>query len=47
MTIPEACQLVEAGAIRGEIYIFDMGPVKIIDLARKMINPDLSLIRTS
>jgi FlaA1/EpsC-like NDP-sugar epimerase len=31
--------LVEAGAIRGEIYIFDMGPVKIIDLARKMIKP--------
>jgi FlaA1/EpsC-like NDP-sugar epimerase len=41
MTIPEACQLVlEAGAIGkgGEIFIFDMGkPVKIIDLARKMI----------
>ena len=41
MTIPEACQLVlEAGAMGngGEIYIFDMGkPVKIIDLARKMI----------
>ncbi len=41
MTIPEACQLVlEAGAmgIGGEIYIFDMGkPVKIIDLAKKMI----------
>jgi FlaA1/EpsC-like NDP-sugar epimerase len=35
----EACQLVEAGAMgKGEIYIFDMGkPVKIIDLARKMI----------
>lgn len=49
MTIPEACQLVlEAGAMGngGEIYIFDMGkPVKIIDLAKKMIrlagfNPD-------
>jgi FlaA1/EpsC-like NDP-sugar epimerase len=49
MTIPEACQLVlEAGSMGngGEIYIFDMGkPVKIIDLARKMIklagfNPD-------
>ncbi|MFT4680494.1 MAG: FlaA1/EpsC-like NDP-sugar epimerase [Flavobacteriales bacterium] len=41
MTIPEAAQLVlEAGAMGngGEIYIFDMGkPVKIIDLARKMI----------
>lgn len=41
MTIPEACQLVlEAGAMGngGEVYIFDMGdPVKIIDLARKMI----------
>lgn len=41
MTIPEACQLVlEAGCMGngGEIYIFDMGkPVKIIDLARKMI----------
>ena len=41
MTIPEACQVVlEAGAMGngGEIYIFDMGkPVKIIDLARKMI----------
>lgn len=41
MTIPEACQLVlEAGVMGdgGEIYVFDMGePVKIIDLARKMI----------
>lgn len=41
MTIPEACQLVlEAGTMGhgGEIFIFDMGkPVKIIDLARKMI----------
>ena len=41
MTIPEACQLVlEAGAMGkgGEIFIFDMGePVKIMDLARKMI----------
>lgn len=41
MTIPEACQLVlEACAMGngGEIYIFDMGkPVKILDLARKMI----------
>jgi FlaA1/EpsC-like NDP-sugar epimerase len=42
MTIPEACQLVlEAGFIGkgGEIFVFDMGePVKIIDLARKMIS---------
>lgn len=41
MTIPEACQLVmEAGTMGkgGEIFIFDMGkPIKIIDLARKMI----------
>ncbi len=41
MTIPEACQLVlEAGAMGkgGEIFVFDMGqPLKIIDLARKMI----------
>lgn len=41
MTIHEACQLVlEAGTMGegGEIFIFDMGePVKIIDLARKMI----------
>lgn len=41
MTIPEACQLVlEAGSYGsgGEIFLFDMGqPVKIIDLARKMI----------
>ena len=41
MTIPEACQLVlEAGTIGdgGTIFVFDMGtPVKIIDLAKKMI----------
>ena len=41
MTIPEACQLVLEAATMGqggEIFIFDMGePVKIIDLARKMI----------
>lgn len=41
MTIPEACQLVlEAGfmGMGGEIFVFDMGePVKIIDLARRMI----------
>jgi FlaA1/EpsC-like NDP-sugar epimerase len=42
MTIPEACNLVlEAGSMGhgGEIYIFDMGkPVKIVDLAQRMIN---------
>jgi FlaA1/EpsC-like NDP-sugar epimerase len=41
MTIPEACRLViEAGMMGkgGEIFLFDMGkPVRIIDLARKMI----------
>jgi len=41
MTIPEACRLVlEAASFgkTGEIYVFDMGePVKIVDLARKMI----------
>ena len=40
-SIPEACQLIlEASAMGngGEIFVFDMGkPVKIIDLARKMI----------
>ncbi|OLY93405.1 NDP-sugar epimerase, includes UDP-GlcNAc-inverting 4,6-dehydratase FlaA1 and capsular polysaccharide biosynthesis protein EpsC [Cnuella takakiae] len=41
MTIPEASQLVMEAAIMGkggEIFVFDMGrPVKILDLARKMI----------
>ncbi len=41
MTIPEACQLVlEAGTMGkgGEVFVFDMGkPIKIVDLARKMI----------
>jgi FlaA1/EpsC-like NDP-sugar epimerase len=41
MTIPEAAQLViQAGAMAqgGDVFILDMGePVKIIDLARKMI----------
>lgn len=44
MTIPEACRLVmEAGSMGngGEIFVFDMGePVKIVDLARKMIRLD-------
>ncbi|MCX6353044.1 MAG: nucleoside-diphosphate sugar epimerase/dehydratase [Bacteroidetes bacterium] len=42
MTIPEASQLIlEAGMMGkgGEIYVFDMGePVKIVDLAKKMIH---------
>ncbi len=41
MTISEACQLVLEAVTMGrasEIYLFDMGqPVKIIDLARKMV----------
>ncbi|MEQ8686200.1 MAG: nucleoside-diphosphate sugar epimerase/dehydratase [Imperialibacter sp.] len=41
MTIPEACHLVlEAGVMGqgGELFTFDMGqPVKIVDMARKMI----------
>ncbi|MCM8594248.1 nucleoside-diphosphate sugar epimerase/dehydratase [Accumulibacter sp.] len=42
MTIPEAAQLViQAGSMSkgGEVYVLDMGqPVKIIDLARRMIH---------
>lgn len=42
MTIPEACRLVLEASFLGEgndIFIFDMGkPVKIVDLARKMIS---------
>jgi len=42
MTIPEACNLVlEAGAMGqgGEVFVFDMGePVKILDMAKKMVN---------
>lgn len=42
MLIPEACELVlQTGAIgeNGELFILDMGePVKIVDLARKMID---------
>ena len=41
MTIPEACSLVLEAVIMGnggEVFLFDMGqPVKILDLARKMI----------
>ncbi len=41
MLIPEACELVlQTGAIgkNGELFILDMGePVKIVDLARKMV----------
>jgi FlaA1/EpsC-like NDP-sugar epimerase len=41
MTIPEAAQLViQAGALAtgGDVFLLDMGePVKIVDLARKMI----------
>lgn len=57
MTIPEACDLVlQAGTMGkgGEIFVFDMGePVKIIDLARRMIklsglepNVDIKIIYT-
>ena len=57
MTISEAVQLVlEAGTMGegGEIYVFDMGkPVKIVDMARKMIqlaglveNKDIKIIFT-
>lgn len=42
MTIPEAAQLViQAGAMGqgGDVFVLDMGdPVKIIDLAKRMIN---------
>ena len=42
MTIPEAAQLViQAGSmgLGGEVYVLDMGkPVKIIDLARRMVH---------
>ena len=40
MTIPEACSLVlEASTMgdNGEIFVFDMGKPKIIDLALKLI----------
>lgn len=42
MTIPEAAQLVmQAGSMtcQGDVFVLDMGePVKIVDLAKKMIN---------
>ena len=42
MLIPEACELVLEAGTRGnggEIFVFDMGkPVKIVDLAQRMIN---------
>ena len=42
MLIPEACKLVLEAGVKGnggEIFVFDMGqPVKIIDLAKRMIN---------
>lgn len=52
MTIQEACELVlQAGTmgVGGEVFVFDMGePVKIIDLARRMIKlsgfePDIDI----
>ena len=52
MTIPEASSLVLEAAVMGrggEIFVFDMGtPVKIVDLARKMImltglRPDIDI----
>jgi FlaA1/EpsC-like NDP-sugar epimerase len=52
MTIPEASSLVLEAAVMGkggEIFVFDMGkPVKIVDLARKMIQlaglrPDIDM----
>jgi FlaA1/EpsC-like NDP-sugar epimerase len=51
MTIPEAVQLViQAGAMAtgGEVYVLDMGePVKIADLARKMVQLSGHLLRDS
>lgn len=54
MLIPEACKLVLEAGVKGkggEIFVFDMGkPVKIIDLARRMIylsgakNVDIKII---
>ncbi len=51
MTIPEAAQLViQAGAMAkgGEVFLLDMGePVKIIDLARRMIHLSGLTVRDS
>ena len=51
MTIPEAAQLViQAGAMAtgGEVFVLDMGePVRIIDLARKMIELSGLTVRDS
>jgi FlaA1/EpsC-like NDP-sugar epimerase len=51
MTIPEAAQLViQAGAMGqgGDVFVLDMGqPVKIIDLAEKMIQPGATKPRSS
>ena len=49
MTIPEAAQLVlQAGAMAtgGEVFVLDMGePIKIIDLARRMIELSGMMVR--
>jgi FlaA1/EpsC-like NDP-sugar epimerase len=49
MTIPEAAQLViQAGALAkgGEVFVLDMGePVRIVDLARRMIDLSGLLVR--
>ena len=50
MTIPEAAQLVlQAGAMGqgGEVFVLDMGqPVRIIDLARRMVELSGHTVRT-
>jgi FlaA1/EpsC-like NDP-sugar epimerase len=50
MTIPEAAQLVlQAGAmaVGGEVFVLDMGkPIKIIDLAKRMIQLEGLTLRT-
>ncbi len=51
MTIPEAAELVmQAGALGqgGEVYVLDMGePVKIVDLARRMIELSGRAVRSA